>query len=354
LTKVRKSEFSDVPAQRRWKPKLLLVVFGACSALLAVELALRTAAQSSLTRGETLDGMVTDPMLGRVIAKTGTQRHPTKGFTMSIGEHGARLNGEVRSRAERPLILAAGDSFAFGDGVSDGDTWPAALERLSGGRVINGGMIGFGLDQAVLRAEQLAALYSPDIIVVAFIPHDVLRCEMSYWSGFSKPWFEIVPSGLRLHPAEVPSPSPFDPVKRVLALSMTLDVLFPSWLHWQGPRELRVHERGVEVACLLMERLRALGEARQARVVVMAHPQEPTSSAADAEIKDRVLACARERGLPALDLFPVIDSLPLPRREQIFDRHFTVEGYRLVATELARFLAGGELNGLFSADALPK
>jgi hypothetical protein len=121
---------------------------------------------------------------------------------------------------------------------------------------------------------------------------------------------------------------------------MTLDSMFPAFLHWQGPRELRVHDRGAEVACLLMERLRQLGEARSARVVVVAHPQEPQSATADVHMKDRVLACARDSGLRILDLFPVFDALSSEQRSRLFDRHLTVEGYRLIATEVAAALAG--------------
>lgn len=330
-----------MPARSRRKSALLLIGFGTCVAFLAVEISVRLATHSLFTWGgrEGHDGIITDPMLGRVIAKAGKGRHPTKGFTITIGEHGTRLNGDLRPQRERPLILAVGDSFAFGDGVDDADTWPAVLERLTGGRVVNAGMIAFGLDQMVLRAEQLVGIYSPDTIVVAFIPHDVLRCTMSYWSGFSKPYFDIDSSGLRLHPAEVPSPSFLDPIKKLLALSMTLDTLFPAFLHWQGPRELRVHERGGEVACLLMQRLRELGRARKVRIVVVAYPQELTSASADEVTKDQVLACARTDDLLVLDLFPVFDSVSMEQRGQLFDRHYTAEGNRLVAGELAGFLA---------------
>jgi hypothetical protein len=328
-----------VPARSPFKNALLLVGFGTCLALLTVEIAVRVATNSLFTWGgkEASDGLATDPMLGRVIVKTGMRRHPTKGFTISIGEHGIRLNGAAPAARERPLTLAVGDSFAFGDGVDDEDAWPAVLERLTGNRVVNAGMIGFGLDQAVLRAEQLNKIYSPDTIIVAFIPHDVLRCEMSYWSGFSKPYFDVDASGLRLHLAEVPSPSLLDPIKRLLTLSMTLDHLFPAFLHWQGPRELRVHERGEEVACFLMERLRKLGA--DVRIVVVAYPQEPTSDPADEAIKNGVVACAQANELLILDLFPMIRSLSLEQREQLFDRHFTVKGNHLVASELADFLA---------------
>ena len=43
--------------------------------------------------------------------------------------------------------MAVGDSFTFGDEVNDGQTWPAQLQQLTGRRVINGGVSGYGFDQ---------------------------------------------------------------------------------------------------------------------------------------------------------------------------------------------------------------
>lgn len=308
---------------------------------LAIELSVRAATGSLFIWGgnEIDDAFATDPMLGRVIVQPGRRRHATKGFTVTIGDHGTRLNGNPPPRNPRPRVLVVGDSFAFGDGVSDGDTWPAVLERRTGGPVINAGMIGFGVDQAVLRAEQLVDVYAPDTIVLGFIPHDVLRCEMSYWSGFSKPYFAPDASGLRFHPAEVPTPSLLTPVKRLLAMSLTLDRLFTTSLHWQGPRERYAHHQGREVACRLMERLAGLAGARPIRVVVVAYPQEPTSLPEDTATKDAVLACARANHLLVLDLFPAFEAGSPQDRERRFDRHFSVEGNRLVGTEVAALLA---------------
>jgi hypothetical protein len=310
------------------------------AALLIVELAVRVATHSLFIAAspQAEDNFVTDPMVGRVIARQGTSRHPTKGFIITIGEHGIRQNGGTPPRGERPRILVVGDSFAFGDGVSDEHTWPAALEQRSGGRVINAGMIGFGVDQAVLRAEQLIDVYHPDTIVLGFIPHDVLRCEMSYWSGFSKPYFDVAPSGLRFHPAVVPAPTALTPVKRLLAKSMTLDLLFPAFLHWQGPRERQVHRQGREVACELMARLAAFARQHGVRALVVAYPQEPSSAADDVATKDAVLACARAQQLPVLDLFPAFDALPSDERARLFDRHYTIAGNALVADHLATAL----------------
>jgi hypothetical protein len=325
-----------------WRSGLLLTVGGVFAALLAVELGVRIATHSlfDLQGNEIEDCCYTDPLVGRLVARPLVHRHPTKGFTITVGEHGIRLNGSGGGPlAEHPLTLAVGDSFAFGDGVSDEDAWPAVLEQVSGHRVVNAGMIAFGLDQAVLRAEQLLDVYQPDTIVVAFIPHDILRSEMSYWSGFPKPYFDIDNGELNLHPAPQPPPIPFKWLRRLLAYSLTLDLLYPQFLHWQGPEAEVVHHKGVEVGCLLMRRLAALARDRHIRIVILAYPQYQTTADEDRTRKDAVLACARANQLPVLDLFPVFEALPPDQQARLFDRHFTAEGYRLVGTELAKFLA---------------
>ena len=88
----------------------------------------------------------------------------------------------MRFTGERPIssdgsILAVGDSYTYGDEVLDEETWPAQLQRLTGRPVLNGGVTGYGFDQIVLRAEQLAAIHRPSIIIVSFIAHDILRTE---------------------------------------------------------------------------------------------------------------------------------------------------------------------------------
>ena len=57
--------------------------------------------------------------------------------------------------------------------------------------MLNGGVSGYGFDQTVLRAEQLAPSYKPSAIVVSFIADDIRRTEMRRLWSADKPWFEL-------------------------------------------------------------------------------------------------------------------------------------------------------------------
>ena len=128
--------------------------------------------------------------------------YATAGIT--IEENGVRRTGPAPADGRAP-ILAVGDSFTFGEEVGDGETWPADLQRLTGRRVLNGGVSGYGFDQIVLRTEALAPLYRPEAIVVAFIADDIRRTEMRRLWSADKPYFDA--RGRRAPPARRARPA---------------------------------------------------------------------------------------------------------------------------------------------------
>lgn len=323
-------------ARTCWK-RAILVALGVVGGFLLAEIGIRVAV-GDLFHWRSPDDRerfgVVDPVVGQIIRSGVVYRHP-KGFSIRTGPHGVRSNGTLPPREARPLTLVVGDSFAFGDEVNDADSWPAVLERLTGHRVVNAGVPGFGLDQSVLRAEQLANVFIPSTIVVSFIPHDVVRCEMSFWSGHAKPYFDTDANGLRYHRAPFVPPQHW--WKAALSRSAVIDRLFSRYLHWDGP-DTFAHHHGTEVACLLMNRLARFGRQRHVRIVVLAQPQQATSRPEQSQLAERVLDCASRENLSALDLFPAINRLRASQREALFHGHMTPRGNRLVAVELAEFL----------------
>ena len=88
-------------------------------------------------------------------------------------------------------ILTVGDSFTFGDQVSDKDTWQSCLNnKKSRYFFINGGVGGYGILQSILRAEELSRNNKKNIsgiILSVLVGSDAGRDKLDFRSGFPKP-----------------------------------------------------------------------------------------------------------------------------------------------------------------------
>jgi len=125
------------------------------------------------------------------VPKQGVWRENGWGAVVTSIEDGIRSNGSGQLPDPTEAILAVGDSFTFGDQVSDWETWPAQLEKLSGRRVINGGVFAYGIDQAFPRARRLLNRYRVSTVIFSFISYDVGRCQMSRMLSAGKPYFRL-------------------------------------------------------------------------------------------------------------------------------------------------------------------
>jgi hypothetical protein len=268
---------------------------------------------------------------------------------------GFRATGEARGdEAAGVPILAVGDSFTYGEEVSANEAWPGQLQRLKGQRVLNAGASGYGFDQSVLRAEQIAATRRTSAIVVGFIADDIRRTEMRRQWGAEKPYFDLQSDTLVLRNVPVP-PRP-DPRTTLTFWQRTLghSVLFDFMLRrldllydWFGDH-VRVHRpgEGERIACLLAERLRELQVSSGARVFVLAEYdpmvwQDPQFSAEQRRMVRGLLACARQRGLGTIDSFEALASAPDGPRGLYGLWHMNDKGNRLIAGLVADALAQG-------------
>jgi len=228
------------------------------------------------------------------------------GKLVTLDADGLRSNG-TQPKPSGPTVLAIGDSFTFGDEVDDGETWPAALERRIGRRVVNGGGFGYGLDQMVLRAETLLSGGDFESLIVSVIPDDVLRCEYAYRFGH-KPYFELEAERLVLRNVPVPRPEVSAPgengLRRVLRRSYLGELVVHRLdpIGWLIRGNVRVHREGTLVARALVDRLADDAERLGLRLLLVAawHPGARVEPLAPA------LARAGERSVPVLRLEPVL------------------------------------------------
>ena len=157
--------------------------------------------QHSPSRGWALKPLIRDMTVFADKIKTGRKHLNTnlKGIR-GIAEYPyERIPGKKR-------ILVIGDSFTFGDGVSDEETYSSYLERLLGNaEVINMGVHGYGHDQMLIYLKEEGVKYSPDVVILGFIDDDMTR-NLFYFRDFAKPVYALKNGGLRLTHSPVESP----------------------------------------------------------------------------------------------------------------------------------------------------
>ena len=111
---------------------------------------------------------------------------------VSIDKNGFRKSAEPLEKFnldERKKILTVGDSFTFGDQVSNNETWQYYLnEKQQKYYFINGGMGAYGTAQSIKRASLLKDKLKPDINIVAVtVGLDFERDKYKIHSGFPRP-----------------------------------------------------------------------------------------------------------------------------------------------------------------------
>lgn len=293
--------------------------------------------------------VLADTDKGRSVHDDRLGYRPRPGYAapgVTIDGDGLRATGPAPA-SDTPPILAVGDSFTFGEEVADGESWPADLQTITGRRVLNGGVSGYGFDQIVLRAEALAPLYRPGAIVVAFIADDIRRTEMRRLWSADKPYFDPEGDGLVLRNVPVPPRAPPETTltfwQRTIGYSYAFDFLMRrlGLLHdWFGDH-IRVHPAGTgeQIACRLTARLAGLQKESGAPVLLVAAYDpvvwdDPKFAAEQRRLTAGLLDCARRNGLATVDTFETLAATPRPRDLYVL-WHMNAAGNALMAKLIA-------------------
>jgi hypothetical protein len=131
--------------------------------------------------------------------------------------------------AGRKRVVVLGDSFTFGEGVSDDETFCAHLARaLPDTDIINMGVHGYGYGQMCITLEQEGVKYRPDVVLIGFVYDDMNRTVLSF-RDFAKPRFTL--EGERLVLTHTPVPPPPDVLARWHSSLLDLGHIFCDRLH---------------------------------------------------------------------------------------------------------------------------
>ena len=273
------------------------------------------------------------------------------GKPISFTEEGTREQNRDRLPVTGSLIIAFGNSMTEGHAVGNDETWPAHLERVTGRRVLNAGVRGYGLDQIVLRAERMVPEIKPSTVVLAFIADDISRTALSVRDAKGKPYFVPEGEGLALRnvPVQVAGRSSLMMAARhILGYSHLFDRIVNRLgvqQFWYG-REVGTGVDPFIVSCRLMDRFSALAKREHANALVVALPEQGVffdakAAAGQHEALTEVLGCAAKAGLPTLDTFAAFEKENVGRDiDTYYTRmHFTDRGNAIAARAIAAALA---------------
>lgn len=127
-------------------------------------------------------------------------RHKTSEFDVVIrtNSHGFRADKDYsyEKAPGKKRILAIGDSFTFGHGVGNDETYTAFLENLMPNtEVINLGVSAYGTDQQLLVLEAKGLKYHPDLVILGFYKGDIFRNDELFHNLLPKPMYKLEDDG---------------------------------------------------------------------------------------------------------------------------------------------------------------
>ncbi len=287
---------------------------------------------------------------------------------VSTLDHGIRANSPTNPVKEGLTpFLVVGDSFAFGDQVSNEETWASALESKIGERVINGAVCAYGMDQTFLRAKQLVEIYKPTTLLFGYTGYDISRTVQKNYPGYfsddKKPYFEkengeFVLKGVPIakspgvHELELPL------VHKVVGRSTFLSFLFSKMApdYWWSVKladrlPSSTEENDADISCHIMKLLSDLSRSKNIRTVVVSQPFFELE-AGNIDALEKVNRCARENSLEVLDLTPsllelkskdllVYDTFYFSYRnfgEKVGHGNMTAAGNEFVAEQIRQYL----------------
>ena len=197
-----------------------------------------------------------DPIKGWIPKPNLTDVKAFDNRTLNTNSQGLRGKKEFpfAKNNEKLRILILGDSFTFGDEVSDDETYSYYLQTmLPHTEVINMGVHGYGHDQMLLLFKEEGVKYHPDIVVLGFLGLDMSR-NLLQFRDFAKPRFVLEAGKLKL--TGTPVPRPEEVLKRDWIRPRIIDLF--SLMRHRVEKLLGIQQKQEETitAAILMELIR--------------------------------------------------------------------------------------------------
>jgi lysophospholipase L1-like esterase len=309
--------------------------------------------------------LASDPSTGYSPADGTFRVHEWNDATVTIRQ-GVRVNTDFTPTSIDDAILAVGDSFVFGDQVSDDETWPALLERRLNRRVANGGVSAYGTAQAVLRAERLLNSGPYSLLILSILVNTDFWRDRDVMTGISYRPVVIREEDGRLRQTTVQES------RKIFSESLICGhPRIPEFFFWSYIAKVAFSKLGYDGRCtkliapkaatvheileFVVERLAAFPVKK---VILIQYPRyllEGIGEHAGRQGIDEarmIREAANRHGVPVIDTYDALKNYPL--RETYDDRpHHSEKGNQVIADLIAREIRGAPSPAPVTAKGAP-
>jgi len=291
------------------------------------------------------------------------------------------LRGPAISRdSGKPILLCIGDSFVFGAGVDEDETFSADLNKSLNGRYIvaNGGVVGYNLSQYYWRLASVGGELRPSVVILGVFANDWEDLGYSTYLADRGGNLVIAPGSMRAADfntggiqeswEDIAKKRRGKALQWAITHSRLIEIIHMRIFYfliagrnaenggvspgsWQRlgvltrnllqgpikPEMARIWENGFE----LIESMDAVTKGWGGRLVVMYIPFEDEISRPELDVlHDLLIQSLEQRKIPAIDLLPLFRADKEPNKLFLpVDGHFSIAGHRAVAASIEKFLA---------------
>ena len=252
-------------------------------------------------------------------------------------------------------IVCSGDSFTFGNGVSNNRTWCHLLtELIEDLETVNIGQGGYGVDQIYLRYKRDGESLEHNIHIFAFITWDFPRMQSTTFAGYGKPILNLVNGQLKVGNSPVPKRSFYSPkltqslgflrqeLRVVEFFNQLVEKISSPKKDFDFSREFPDQNSQAIIAAILDD-LKTMSQQNNNTFILVYLPVKPDYFGLQSTYlwKQYFKIVSKEKGIIFIDLVDELRQLPPQEIESLFipgDGHYSNKGNEYIADRLSKKL----------------
>jgi hypothetical protein len=260
----------------------------------------------------------------------------------SMGIRGKAEYSYQRS-PETTRIAIFGDSFTFGDEVSDDETFSHRLAQLlPSTEILNFGVHGYGHDQELLYLQQEGVKYRSDLVILGFVFADVERNILAF-RDYAKPRFGLDHGKLVLENTPVPTIDQVLEADRYrLRIVDAVTILYQEAMWRSGIAER--HAR--ELTSAILEEMQSTVEVAGGRMLAVYLPVVDEINEADRAVtvgEEYFFSSCRAARIDCLSTRPALLAERSGKEPLVPGKHWPPAEHRVVAGVIRDYVVGKHL-----------